>query len=110
MPMFCRFCETEQRLVKAHVVPEGFFRALRDDSGVTEIRTNNPTIPPKRAPVGVYDKSILCGPCDNVFSPWDKYAQDVLLQNFWEAEDLLDGNVRAGWLIHQFDYAPLKLF
>jgi len=27
--MLCRLCETEQRLVKAHVVPEGFFQKVR---------------------------------------------------------------------------------
>lgn len=108
--MLCRLCETEKPIIKAHVVPEGFFRALRDDSGVIELRTNNPTIPPKRAPVGVYDMSMLCGACDNVFSPWDKHAQDVLLRDISEAEAVVDGPTRVGWRIHRFDYALLKLF
>ena|SRR5712691_1790305 len=90
--MLCRLCGTEQRPIKAHVVPEGFFRALRDHSGVPELRTNTRGVPPKRAPVGVYDKAILCSPCDNVFSPWDKHAQDVLLRDFSESTAISHGD------------------
>jgi hypothetical protein len=108
--MLCRLCGTEQRLIKAHVVPKGFFRALRDDSGVTELRTSDPSVPPKRAPDGVYDKAILCSRCDNLFSPWDKHAQDVLLRDFAETEAIYDGKVLVAWTIQEFDYSLLKLF
>jgi hypothetical protein len=108
--VLCRLCETEQRPIKAHVVPEGFFRALRDDSGVIEMRTNKPGVPPKRAPIGVYDTTILCGPCDNVFSPWDKHAQDVLLRDFSKNRVIYDGSAVIGWTIEEFDYKLLKLF
>jgi hypothetical protein len=108
--MLCRPCETQQRPIKAHVVPEGFFRALRDDSGVTELRTNKRGVPPKRAPVGVYDMAILCSRCDNVFSPWDKHAQDILLRDFAETRAIYDGDEKIAWTIHEFDYKLLKLF
>jgi hypothetical protein len=108
--MVCRLCETEQRLIKAHIVPEGFFRVLRDASAVPEVYTNKPRAHPKRAPIGVYDKSILCRPCDNLFSPWDKHAQDVLLRDFSDKTAIYDGPVKRGWTISRFDYQPLKLF
>jgi len=83
---------------------------LRDDSGVIEMRTSKPGIPPKRAPIGVYDTTILCGPCDNVFSPWDKHAQDVLLRDFDKNQVVRDGDETIGWIVEEFDYKSLKLF
>jgi hypothetical protein len=80
--MVCRWCNTKQRLIKAHIIPEGFFRAVGHGPEPLEVLSNTPGARPKRAPIGVYDKSILCRPCDNTFSPWDKHAQDVLLRDF----------------------------
>ena len=97
--MMCRFCETEQHLIRAHIVPEGFFRVLRDGSTVPELHTNTPGAHPKRAPIGVYDKSILCGPCDNRFALWDKHAQDVLLRDFSDETAIHNGPEKIGWTI-----------
>jgi hypothetical protein len=77
-------CQTEKPLIKAHVIPEGFFRCVGHPSEILELHTNTPGTYPKRAPIGVYDKLILCRACDNVFSPWEQHAQDVLLRNFSE--------------------------
>lgn len=108
--MICRFCQTEQHLIKAHIIPAGFFRSIGDPSETLEIYTNKRGARPKRAPVGVYDKSILCRPCDNLFSPWDKHAQDVLLRNSVEHVAIYDGPALVGWTIKAFDYRLLKLF
>jgi hypothetical protein len=108
--MICRLCQTERRLVKAHIIPEGFFRSLGDRSETLEIHTNKSGAHPKKAPIGVYDKSILCGPCDNVFSPWDKHAQDVLLCDFSYETTIYDGPAKLGWKVARFDYRLLKLF
>ena len=108
--MVCRLCETEQRLIKAHIIPEGFFRVLRDGSGALEVHTNKRGAHPRRAPIGVYDRSILCRPCDNVFSPWDKHAQDVMLRDFSDETAIYHGPMKLGWTISKFDYRQLKLF
>ena len=108
--MTCRFCDTEQRLAKAHIIPAGFFRVLRDASGALELHTDKAGAHPKRAPIGVYDKSILCRPCDNVFSPWDKHAQDLLLRDFSDESAIYHKSAKLGWTISKFDYRLLKLF
>src|SRR2546429_4214845 len=100
--MTCRLCQTEQRLIKAHIIPAGFFRSLGDASETLEIHTNKPGVRPKRAPIGVYDKSILCRPCDNVFSPWEKHAQDVLLRDFSDETAIYHGPAKLGWIIDTF--------
>jgi len=103
-------CQTEQPLIKAHVIPAGFFRSIEDPSETLELHTNTPGTYPKRAPIGVYDKSILCRACDNVFSPWEKHAQDVLLRDFAEEAAIYHGHEKAAWVIDKFDYSRLKLF
>ena len=108
--MLCRLCQTEQRLIKAHIIPEGFFRSIGDPSETLEIYTNKPGTYPKRAPIGVYDKSILCRACDNVFSSWEKHAQDVLLRDFSDETAMYRGREKIGWTINTFNYRLLKLF
>lgn len=108
--MICRFCQTEQRLIKAHIIPAGFFRSIGHRSETLEIHTNKRGARPVRAPVGVYDKSILCRPCDNIFSPWDKHAQDVLLRDSRHHEAIYDGPAVVAWRIRTFEYSQLKLF
>jgi hypothetical protein len=108
--MIGRYCETEQRLIKAHIIPAGFFRAIGDPSETLEVYTSKSGAPPKRAPVGVYDRSILCSPCDNIFSPWDKRAQDVLLRSSHGHVAIYDGPNLVGWTIQAFDHHRLKLF
>ena len=108
--MVCRLCDTDRPLIKAHVVPEGFFRVFRDGSAVPELFTNKRGAHPKRSPSGVYDKSILCEKCDNAFSPWDKHAQEVLLHDFSDETAIYAGPRKIGWTITRFDYRSLKLF
>ncbi len=110
MTLACRLCEIEQPLIKAHIIPEGFFRVLRDGPSPPEVHTNRHGAHPKRAPIGIYDKTILCASCDNTFSPWDNYAQKVLLQEFSNARALRVGSATVGWQIESVDYRLLKLF
>jgi hypothetical protein len=78
----CRFCGTKKYLIKAHVIPEAFFRPLRVDGETPLIVTEAPGIFPKKAPIGVYDKELLCDSCETKFSPADSYGVDVLLTRF----------------------------
>jgi hypothetical protein len=61
-------------------------------------------------PVGIYDSSILCGDCDQKVSPWDAYAQELLLHQFSDATALQVNQQKVGWRIKSFDYPRLKLF
>lgn len=108
--MNCRLCDKERPLIKAHIIPEGFFRVLRDETEVPHLLTNKPGAYPKKAPIGVYDKSILCKDCDQIFAPWDDHAQQVMLHEFSNALPIEVGQTRFGWRIDRFDYSQLKLF
>lgn len=108
--MKCRLCNDRTDLVEAHIVPGGFFRRMPSDHGPARILQNNPEQFPKRAPVGIYDKGILCSKCEPRFGPWDQHVQEVL------TDDLKNGVVRqvgekiVGYEIQKYDYKLLKLF
>lgn len=84
MPLLkqCRSCGSLAPLVKAHIIPEAFFRRARDSSGALILLRNKGGNLPQRAPIGPYDKSILCLHCEAQFSAVDTYGIRVLLSDF----------------------------
>ena len=56
----CRLCLKDKNLIKAHIIPEGFFRLLRSGNRSPEMHSNSPGSFPKRMQVGTYDSNILC--------------------------------------------------
>ena len=108
--MICKLCGENKKLIKSHIIPEGFYRPLRSGSMVPEIHSNINGVFPKRSPIGIYDKSILCEKCDKYSGLWDGYAQQLLIQDFSEELAVQKGNTKAAYKIDNFDYKQLKLF
>lgn len=108
--MQCQLCGLSKKLIKAHPIPESFFRQLRDDSGPPRLMTDRPGVFPKRAPIGIYDKTILCGSCEKIFQLWDDYAQLLLIQEFDTANKIEDSGKTLAYVFPRYDYAKLKLF
>lgn len=77
--MVCRLCLDAAKLVKAHVIPEAFFRLLRIDDEVPLIVTDKEKNFPKKSPIGVYDKDILCNKCESKFDQVDHYGTEVFI-------------------------------
>jgi hypothetical protein len=110
MKTTCKFCREERNLIKAHVIPESFFRRS-PDGGNLLLMTNKKGEHRKRAPVGVYDKNLVCGKCERIWGNWDAYAAQELLQNFplkWKL--LLEKGKEVAYQVDGFDYKKLKLF
>ena len=80
----CRLCRRDLPLVKAHVIPEAFFRQLRHGADVPLLVTGAVGEFPKRSPIGVYDSTILCTLCEAKFSSVDDLGISVLLNRFGE--------------------------
>jgi hypothetical protein len=72
------------KLVKAHIIPEAFFRALWEGGETPLLVSGNASEFIKRAPIGVYDEGILCEACEAKFSRVDSYGVEVLLNRFDE--------------------------
>jgi len=76
----CRYCSQLKPLVKAHIIPEAFFRAIGKGGEALLLITDVASSPhPKRAPIGVYDNQILCDPCERRFDKVDAYGTKTLL-------------------------------
>lgn len=76
----CRYCEQLKPLVKAHIIPEAFFRAIGTGKDAPILVTNRSDSPfPKRIPIGVYDSEILCDCCERKFDKLDAYGTRTLL-------------------------------
>ena len=108
--MICQVCRHEKKLIKAHIIPEGFFRPLRSKRKAPELYTNTKGIYTKRVPKGIYDREILCADCDGIFSPWENHAHKVLIQNFSEELAIFWNGQKIAYNITDFDYKLFKLF
>ena len=78
----CQLCGASSGFVKSHVIPEAFFRVLRNGEEAPLLIAGAAGQVPKKSPIGVYDQKILCGPCEGKFLQWDTYGIDVLLTRF----------------------------
>ena len=105
--MKCKLCNCEKKLIRAHIIPEGFFRRLRDGQDPPRILTECNF--PKKAPIGVYDSTILCGDCERVFGDWDNHGQQILAAAPI-GEPIEQGGKVIAYKIEKFNYDQLKLF
>jgi hypothetical protein len=74
----CKLCGLPNKLIKAHIIPESFFRESSNGQNAQLISTNVNEFP-KRMPIGVYDEQILCENCEPKFEVIDDYGARVFL-------------------------------
>jgi hypothetical protein len=104
----CVFCGKPQKLIKAHIIPEGFFRRLRKtDVSLKQFEGGKY---PKRAYLGVYDQEILCAECEKRFGDWDNYSQKILIEDTQSTPLLERQELSVGYNLGPYDYSKLKLF
>jgi hypothetical protein len=107
--MFCRFCEKDKTLIKAHIIAQCLHEPILDPSGPMMIISKDPNSYPKKTPTGEYDTEILCAECDGKFSPWERYTANLLItsgayERYKEAKANEDF-----YTIEKYDYSSLKL-
>lgn len=81
MPTCC-ICSATAGFVKAHIIPEAFFRELREGETAPLLVAGAKGEMPKKSRIGVYDPELLCSKCESKFLPWDTYAIEKLLTRF----------------------------
>jgi len=104
--MSCKGCGENKKLIRAHVIPESFFVGLKSD-GKAPLLVADELQYPKRTPIGVYDKNILCHDCEQKFQDLDSYGQQILLKTALES-GTIKGTVY--YKIPIVNYELLKLF
>lgn len=108
--MECRLCKKEKKLIKAHTIPEAFFRLLRKGETPPKLMTNIAGIHPKKSPIGVYDTEILCRECEDKFESWDDYGIRLLINELDTFKPIKDGSEIVAYYQDKYDYEKLKLF
>src|SRR3954470_151131 len=98
--MLCRLCEQQKKLIKAHIIPEGFFRRLREGNKAPLLVSERDYV--KRSPIGIYDSGILCANCDGIFALWDDYAQQILSPDLGDAQKIMAGATLLGWSLNSY--------
>ena len=108
--MKCKFCGNESSLIEAHVIPAVFFRRIKQGKKNLKLMTNKPDEHTKKAPVGVYDKTIICSKCESIWQEWDNYAQQLLADEPLNGRARYHNNEKIGYVVDNFEYKKLKLF
>lgn len=107
LSVICRFCGQEGRLVRAHIIPEFFYRDLKQ---VDDLYHVAPGERPKRSPIGAYDAGILCSTCDGQFSLYEAYASQFLKDHPEGGVAAISMGVTVGYMVSSYRYDLLKLF
>jgi len=108
--MKCKLCGNDTTLIKAHIIPAGLFRRLQKGMKPLEMITNKAGEYTKRAPVGVYDKTIVCSKCECIWQEWDNYAQKLLTDKLVKWQVRYSESKKICYIIDNYDYKKLKLF
>jgi len=108
--MKCKLTGNEGTPIDAHIIPYSFFEIDTEERLPTRIITNTQGQYPKRAPKGIYDRTIVTEEGERIFSPWDKYAAEVLLHKRGELQKIFINGRIAGFTLPKYNYQLLKLF
>ena len=94
----CRLCLQNRKTIKAHSIPEAFFRELREDEQAPRLVSGKKGVFTKDIRIGVYDEQMLCEQCELKFSKTDDYGIKCLLREFDKHfVPMLDGGRLAGF-------------
>jgi hypothetical protein len=113
----CKLCELEKTLIKAHIIPESFYKELYDENHrYIEVFQKDGIKNNQSRRKGLYDSGILCKDCDGKLGTlYDDYGAKV----FWgyrnlpiKMKDHFDSfDPRVKWReVENIDIARIKLF
>jgi hypothetical protein len=109
--MNCRLCNLPKKFAKSHVIPEAFWRELRDAKDMPQIISGSAGSFPQRAPIGVYDQTILCEDCETRFNAMDGYGIDILLKKREKLFRVVSlGSAPVAWQSEAVDQHRLLVF
>lgn len=110
MPV-CRLCGCEkERLCKAHVLPEAFFRAIRLDGEPLMSIPGSEKYPYTQTWTGRWDAEILCSDCDGrILGKLDDYAARIFLQREFSVHWIQERETTS-FRMKEVDVSRIKLF
>jgi hypothetical protein len=96
-------CGVHCKLIKAHIIPQSLCPHKAADVDNTKLYSRLPEAFPKKSPIGVYDGTMLCAKCEDLFRDCDDHAQTILRARPY--------NERPDYFtLRNFNYPLLKRF
>lgn len=108
--MICKLTQTEGKGVNAHIIPKSFYSIDQDETQPMKLVTNIKGQYPKKCPIGIYDNTIVTEDGERVFSKWDDYASDLLINQKKSFTPIENNGKCLAYNIVEYDYTILKLF
>jgi hypothetical protein len=106
----CKLCKHNKKTVKSHIIPESFYRDIKESDKPLIIISGKEGEHTKRSQIGLYDPNILCDDCEKSFHQYDDYGIQVILKSILKKEPVTDNNETIGYEINGIDYKKFKLF
>ncbi len=80
MPI-CKFCDNEKKLCNAHIIPQSFIYAMKQNNRGEKLKVLNYNLNYiSHSRKGITDPNILCPVCDGEFGVYDNFAYNFLLK------------------------------
>lgn len=108
--MKCKLTSAEGKGIKAHIIPKSFCAIDSNERKLTKIFTNAKGHYTERSPLGIYDNGIVTEEGERVFSVWDDYAAELLIERKSSFEPLIHHGEVVAFQIPRYEYKKLKLF
>lgn len=107
----CKLCGAAGvKLAKAHIIPKSLYgSAIHHPLGPLKLVAQALKKFERKSPNGIYDPDLVCISCEARFSPWDAYANKLLLKTRPTSVREHHGE-RLAYIYDEFDYSLLKLF
>lgn len=103
--MRCALCLKDAELCRSHVIPEFLYESLYDEKHRLHVLSVLPDQPNWREQKGLRER-LLCEACEQLLSPWERYAS-LVLKGGVPLAYRREGNVV---FISGLDYRQFKLF
>ena len=108
--MICKGCKKDKKLIKAHIIPRSFWIELNEGERPPKLLSNTEGYFPKKVPIGIYDRTILCSDCEQKFQEIDSYGKQLLLADKDKQKEVINDEKVIGFIAEEFNYDLLKLF
>jgi hypothetical protein len=97
-------------MAKSHVIPTSLYgNSLNDTLGPAKIVSDVPGKYSRKTLTGIYETNVVCHECEAMFSPWDDYANKLLIRT--EPDKIMGPQGELGAYVYQnVNYKLLKLF
>ncbi len=106
----CKLCGSDKVLVRSHILPNWAYEPLRDSERKTVVLNEDGGGRPDIRQTGIFDSTLNCVDCEELFAPWDKYGHRFLVLESPHARIISDGGRPIAAESGMVDYLKFKLF